>query len=701
MEIKLFNKSIVSINTGKLKTDDRFSKFIGSMLPSWSRFGSLNNYDVMEVSSQGLIFTCLNYDANAIIAPARKVYKNLSQSDQIELPIDHWAVKFFTEANPVYTNSEMLPMIPKWLRINGNCFIYTPCFGGDYPLQQWILNPSRVTIRMGGGDDLISGYDYLTPNGNIFLPEKEVLHIRTFQPSNKLDSQLFGIGLVQAALQNGNINAGIADFLQRYFENDANPPLIGVEKESSNVSADFFRLYRDDWNAKFPNNKMISILSKHLTLDTIKGSALDLDFDKVKESNRQEITEIFGIPLDLLNGKLNSRATADVVRTAYLLSQINPMVQLIDDAYTKHLRQFDRTLIVKSDLYVDGDKDEKRKQELHELSTGQTTINELRARINLPAIAMGDTIFVPNNLVPIEKALAATPAPMALMAVPNPEQKMLTKSDEELESEKKNLIWRDFDRLTMKYSDVLQGQITGVFEDLEREVLGNINKAYSIIESKEWSLGYDVVLKLAFVDNLKASELEGSILFNEEEWSKALEKATNGTLTELQTQAILQSLSTVSEDYSSLPSSFSELMGNELESCSAKITDSIGTVKNELQTLLKKNTDLNSTELSKLIKTKFKEIQTSRAENIAQTSSNFTTNSAQKNTWKSTKWEYTWLSQRNSKVRTSHSKADGTKPDKDGWFYVGSDKMQHPCGGSEAKENCFCHCSLFPSRKVV
>ena len=81
---------------------------------------------------------------------------------------------------------------------------------------------------------------------------------------------------------------------------------------------------------------------------------------------------------------------------------------------------------------------------------------------------------------------------------------------------------------------------------------------------------------------------------------------------------------------------------------------------------------------------------------IAETTATYSTTASQRNVFLENGFNLQWLSRRDGKVRDTHKKADGDRPNQFGYFQIGSDQMKHPGGGSEAKENVNCRCYLLP-----
>ena len=143
-------------------------------------------------------------------------------------------------------------------------------------------------------------------------------------------------------------------------------------------------------------------------------------------------------------------------------------------------------------------------------------------------------------------------------------------------------------------------------------------------------------------------------------------------------------------------SDFDEYRASVVSLTTSKISEPVDTIKDELETLIRNNAGQPAATLSKLIDDQFEFYSTARAEVIGRTTATFTTGASQTKVWDDLDIDYSWLSQRNASVRDTHRRADGQRPDADGYFYVGRDKMKFPASGKLAEENVNCQCVLQP-----
>lgn len=197
-------------------------------------------------------------------------------------------------------------------------------------------------------------------------------------------------------------------------------------------------------------------------------------------------------------------------------------------------------------------------------------------------------------------------------------------------------------------------------------------------------------------------------LFNVPEWEEIIDDATALTRAEGAALAIDAGLDIIPETLDDLADKVAGLIEGSVDVSSDKITESINTIDKELKKDIRKiladNALLPEKDLQKLLidhtKDRFSRVYTqSRAETIAATTASNVTNSASEGTYVHLGYDLIWLSQRDSKVRKTHNKADGQKRGSDGLFKVGTDKMKYPTAGSKAEENVNCRCNTFPFKE--
>lgn len=180
----------------------------------------------------------------------------------------------------------------------------------------------------------------------------------------------------------------------------------------------------------------------------------------------------------------------------------------------------------------------------------------------------------------------------------------------------------------------------------------------------------------------------------------ALKDLTEMSVTSLQESFDLMNLD--NEDFES----YNDIIKDGINENTAKIKESINTIKSnlkeEVRSIIAENSELSASELQAVLKERLQDTFTkfeNRASMIAETSTNAGQNVVKSKSIERNAFVKVWLSQRDGRVRFSHKAIDGKQADDNGYFKVGTDKMQYPCGGSKAKENVRCRCKVIARKR--
>ena len=153
---------------------------------------------------------------------------------------------------------------------------------------------------------------------------------------------------------------------------------------------------------------------------------------------------------------------------------------------------------------------------------------------------------------------------------------------------------------------------------------------------------------------------------------------------------------------------FEALLKESTRLSTAQITESVGTIRDELRETIGNNSNLTADELSDVIKSKFEIIKTSRADLIGRTTTTSTAGNTQRSTWAKRNQQIqdpnkkivpVWTSRNDGKVRSSHSAINRTPPNEQGYWNLNGARVKHPGDpNAKAKDSCNCRCVLVPTR---
>lgn len=633
----------------------------------------------LSASLRGTVFACLQHRANALSGVKFDSYLEKNWERE-ELGRGHWTNELLSNPNPYFTRSQVYSYIENWLSINGNAFIWTPTNGYRVPLQMWVLNPTRMRV-IKGENNFIEGYVYQSAQeGNIAIPEKEVIHLAKIHPAARpeeiIGMNIFGVGLVTAALEYANIDREVSAYLARLFENNTVPPLVATFPER--FDQDEWQKLKAAWNEELPDYKLRALLGGGMQLQLPPKGELSISYDSVSRDTRAQIAQVFGVPPGMLDGSFQNRATAEVQWAIFRQNTIDPEALYIAEEFTRHFRRWEEDVLIEAQPYTYEDPALDMQKEEFELKWGLKTINEARTDRGYDKIKDGDTPLIAQGFVPLQSVANPAPVPM----VPRKLQRAYGIQNRAklplITAESKDLFWRNYDGLTTIASDNVNAIVGQMIESIQDQVFEQIESGAISMTDVEVSL-----------DELV-------------EFEEAIFEACETVKQELLTQFSLGA-----EDLSGA-------VGQEIQAITTesanKIRESIGVIKEEVQKTIIANSSKTKDELFEILTKQFDTLKTSRARTIANTTAANVTSGMQHTVYKDLGFKMMWLTQRDSKVRPSHARLDGSFQDAKGKFLVETESKdadgntittiettERPLGrGLSASNAINCRCQLFP-----
>lgn len=620
----------------------------------------------LAASLRGTVFACLQHRANALTGVKFDTYAEKNWKRE-ELGRGHWVNEILSNPNPYFTRSQVFSYIENWLSINGNAFIWTPTNGYRVPLQMWVLNPTRMRV-IKGDNNFIEGYVYQSAQeGNIAIPEKEVIHLAKIHPGARpeeiIGMNIFGVGLVSAALEYAFIDREVSAYLARLFENNTVPPLVATFPER--FDADEWHKLKAAWNEELPDYKLRALLGGGMQLQLPPKGELSISYDAVSRDTRAQIAQVFGVPPGMLDGSFQNRATAEVQFAIFRQNTIDPEALYIAEEFTRHFRRWEEDILIEAQPYEYADPDADMRKEEFELKWGLKTINEARADRGYDPIKDGNTPLIAAGYAPLQSVVNAPPVPMMPRKLERAYGIQNRAKLPLITAESKDLFWRNFDKITEKSSNKIDNVVQTIIGQLKNEVLSNIDKG---------------IISLSDLD------------INDADYAKFQTMVESACLS-VQNE-LLKALDLGDQD---LTGEVGEQIKDLANESSAKIRESVDVMKSEIRQVIENNAGLPKDEMKEALQTKFDQLSAGRAKTIANTTSANVTSGMQHAVYKDLGFKMMWLTQRDGLVRPAHVQADGSMQGADGYFTVGGEKATRPLGpGLSAGNSINCRCQLFP-----
>jgi hypothetical protein len=217
----------------------------------------------------------------------------------------------------------------------------------------------------------------------------------------------------------------------------------------------------------------------------------------------------------------------------------------------------------------------------------------------------------------------------------------------------------------------------------------------SVKIARQWGRALDKLYKS--IAGTKSLELKIDD-FSLDVWEKEFADATEGSREELVALVLRLAAEEVNSD--APEGEFGKARREGMQRSADMISESVGTIRTEVQELIVNNPRLSESELSGLLKEKFESlkmpviptVKQSRAELIARTTATATTGTVQKNVWDEIGGiRRQWAAL--AGARPEHDAAHGTFEDANGNFTVGGEVTPYPSGpGLSAWNAVNCRC---------
>ena len=209
--------------------------------------------------------------------------------------------------------------------------------------------------------------------------------------------------------------------------------------------------------------------------------------------------------------------------------------------------------------------------------------------------------------------------------------------------------------------------------------------------AKEWGRVLDDLYDTITAD-VKALRIETKIddQFSLDVWEKNFVDGTENSRTEL-TELVLA----LAQEEVDAEGEFTRGREAGITESAGKIADSVGTIRTDIQTLLRQNAGVGEEELARLLKEKFSDLKVSRANAIARTTATATTGTVQKSVWDELggiRRSWVALSGARDEHMAAHDQLEGEKAGP-GLFLVGGETTPYPAGdGLSAWNAVNCRC---------
>lgn len=288
--------------------------------------------------------------------------------------------------NPTMSRFELFESTLGYLELTGNAFWYLAGDSQGRPAQIYVLRPDRMTI-VPHPTNYVAGYLYEVDGKQIPMDAVEVVHFKRWHPAN----DYYGLSPIEAARMAIDNDRAMAKWNNNTFGNDNGVP-AGIVNIHSFVSDDDYERLKREWRNSYggAQRKTAFLRGGDISWQNIGLSHTDLDFLKGRIAHRDEILNIFGLPVGLVSENA-TEANAKVAERQFIERTLYPKLVRLAQKITQELLPFYGTDHV---AQFDDIRPTDVQARLDEIRTAQAvlSINEIRKQYyNLAPVDWGDT----------------------------------------------------------------------------------------------------------------------------------------------------------------------------------------------------------------------------------------------------------------------------------------------------------------------
>jgi HK97 family phage portal protein len=301
----------------------------------------------------------------------------------VEAP-DHPLAGLLARPNSSQSGFELMEATVGMLELHGNAYWFLGGREGGAPEEIWPLAPDHVQVLADASSGL-RGYLYEVDGVTAVLEPAEVIHFRRWHPSNTW----YGLSALEAARLAILSDRAMAEWNQAAFGEDHGVPAGMVVVRDFISDGDFERLKRD-WRDSYGSGQRRTAFLRgdSVSWQNIGLSHHDLDFLNGRAAHREEILNIFGVPLGMLSENA-TEANAAVAERVFVERTLWPKLARIAAKLNAELLPF---WGAGASLAFDDIRPTDTQARLEELRAAYPvlSINEIRERYyHLPPVAWG------------------------------------------------------------------------------------------------------------------------------------------------------------------------------------------------------------------------------------------------------------------------------------------------------------------------
>lgn len=378
----------------------------GLMSLSWSS-GSLQMYDqywydyATLYRTQPNVRTCVDFLARNIAQLGLHVFRRVNETDRQRLR-DHPLARLIAQPNPYTTRYRLIEALMGDLGVWFNAY-WLKVRGGGGQLALLRIPPALVSVA---GGLVPTAYEINLGSKTLKLAPDEIVHFRGFNA----ESSVLGLSPLETLRRVLAEEAASADYREHFWQNSARMNgIIMRPKDAGQWSLAARERFKREFEALYSggeNSGRTAILEEGMTWKETTFNAQESEYLAGRKLTREECARAYHIPLPMV-GILDHATFSNIREQHKNLYQdaLGPWLTMIEEEIELQLL---REMEDSDGVYCEFNIQEKLAGSFEEqvaslqsaVGVPWMTVNEARARMNLPSQKDGDGLATPLNMLP-------------------------------------------------------------------------------------------------------------------------------------------------------------------------------------------------------------------------------------------------------------------------------------------------------------
>lgn len=668
-------------------------------------------------------------------------FERASDGEKVEVR-DHPANQVLRRPNALMSWMELELICELHLELTGNAYLLKLRDAIGTPVGLWPLAPHLTTAKLTRGPELIEGYNFWK-DGAVgagkpeFFPASEVIHRRLPNPGDPV----YGLPTIAAAAGKINSERRIVEYEDALFRDGARfdyavsvdlPPTADAKDLLETLEANVAIRHRGSQKWALP----LFLPGSGSKIQPVNWSAVDMQFDKLKETNRDDILAMLGVSKSILgfSGEVN-RTDSEAQLFQFNQHTILPRVLLAQDQLNAQWIEVDYEvsggrLMLCFENPVPEDKAFELERMKAGVAGGWVAPNENRKKEGRQPVKGGDEPLVASMVVPLSQVGEAPPEPDKQPAAPPAKPSEGDGGDSKPKPKSaaatvtRLIPAKSLSVRTTEGRDAYWKRVSRELDRVERQMLRGTKRAFSeqrdrVVEDFR-KLADELQRRLSYPDGRpmgrrrRAAAIADLVRRDEasERSSALIRMLWDDRRENFRMQASLRpwvqgavnaggryGASLIGLSFDSTNPAVADFMAVKVPKLAGVLNETTKTdVANAIADGLRENESMEA--IVGRIRGVFDEADRSRAYLIARTESTSAYNAGTVAAWEDPKAEgivvgKMWVATRDSRTRESHAELDGeTTRELDGKFSNGLTNPGDPSGPPE--EVCNCRCLVTP-----